>query len=194
MAKKTKKRKGTKKRKSARSVARKVVYQIAGPRKRKSTKRKSRKASKPRRRIGAANSRKPMKGLVKKAMNGALTGGAAYGTKRLAAMLPATVNPWLRDLGIFTVGTLISTKAEAVGMGMAGKGVENILDRVIPGVAGVGRRNTRGLSEEEIRAIEQAAVKSQRRGIDPGNPGRTVVGGPSRVLNGVGRGMGTRDM
>ncbi len=116
-----------------------------------------------------------MKGLVRRAMSGAVVGASAYGTKRLMAYVPASVNPWLRDIGVFAVGSLVATKMENVGLGIAGKGVENMLDRVIPsgGTAGIGRRGAGRLTPAEVRAIEAAAMSDRVSGNE-----RVVVGAP----------------
>lgn len=176
MAKKKKKNRSKSTRKTARKAVRRAVGAV---KKRKSGKRKSgkRKTSRKPRRIGAVN-RQTMntKSLIRSAMKGAVTGVSAYATKRLLAMVPATVNPWLKDGGAIVLGTLISTKAEGVGLGIAGKGVENILDRVVPGaVNGIGRRRGGGrLTEAEVRAIERAAMSDRVNGMEE----RVVVGQP----------------
>lgn len=185
------------KRKSAKKAARKVIYRTrvvtAKPKRHKS--RKTKKAKKqPRRRIGATK-RSSMKGTIKKvlmrSLSGAVVGVSAYGTKRLLGYVPPSVNPWVRDLGTYALGVGVASihpMTEAVGLGMAGKGVENIFDRVIPGgpvVNGIGRDRRSRLSAAEVRAVEAASRRDRNVNGSAGMRERTVAG------QGV---AGTRDL
>lgn len=173
MAKRKKSRR--KNRRSARRTTKRRTYVAATP-KRKRARSKKRIGATPKRktprRIGATsmNTKKMMRNALAGAKVGAGAKLASYG----AAYLPIA-NPWLKNGALYLGGVIVEGFLPDVGLGIAGKGVERMLDQVLPtpaaSVRGIGRRRS---TMREVDMIENAALTDRLNGVTE----QTVVGNP----------------